>query len=303
MPRNLTEYLAEVVFSGHAKGKRMIFAAPYIDESGTHNRAPIFVLAGYVSTVEKWASFTDEWNAILQDLAKYLSEPVPPFFHMTQFAGNFDIYRPLKDALSVKAEFAQRIFRAIRNAREWGFSTAMRTSDYLAVRGEFGQIGEQFGSAYTFCVQLSLGWVSNWADRFEVSCGDKVAPIIYTLERGAAHQQEADEYLCAIEESPEDAKNYRLSDHIFKDKRDTPPLQAADVLACEAYRDFSRQLTGLQSKGDYYLFDLIEETHDRYAVLDRDRIRDIMTPTFLEHAETVARIHFLRQAKAADLLE
>jgi hypothetical protein len=38
----------------------------YIDDSGNDGKSPVFVLAGYVSTTEKWETFSDEWDAVLR---------------------------------------------------------------------------------------------------------------------------------------------------------------------------------------------------------------------------------------------
>ena len=87
---NTLEYLARAVFAGIPERKRMIFVAPYIDESGTHENASMLVLARYLATVEKWAAFTDEWNNILDDLRAWQSIE-QRFFHMQKFAGNWPV--------------------------------------------------------------------------------------------------------------------------------------------------------------------------------------------------------------------
>jgi hypothetical protein len=61
-----------------------------------------------------------------------------------------------------------------------------------------------------------------------------------------------------------------------------PPLQAADVLACEAYRRLAKEL-GAPAKGDYYLFDLVEVDNekDRLLLFNQDRLLQF----FYEHME------------------
>lgn len=49
----------------------------YIDESGTHNDR-FLVVAAYISQVEKWAAFAQEWKGVLVDYSL-------PSFHMKDF--------------------------------------------------------------------------------------------------------------------------------------------------------------------------------------------------------------------------
>ncbi len=48
----------------------------YIDDSGSGGPPPVFVLAGYVSTAEKWEVFSAEWVAVLH------STPTIDYFKM-----------------------------------------------------------------------------------------------------------------------------------------------------------------------------------------------------------------------------
>ena len=46
--------------------QRLVMALQlYIDDSGSNPESPYFVLAGFVSTTEKWARFSDDWKALL----------------------------------------------------------------------------------------------------------------------------------------------------------------------------------------------------------------------------------------------
>jgi len=37
----------------------------YLDDSGTDRKGPVFVLSGYVSTVQRWEEFSDDWSTAL----------------------------------------------------------------------------------------------------------------------------------------------------------------------------------------------------------------------------------------------
>ena len=164
----------------------MIFAAPYIDESGTHDGAPAMALAGYVSTVGQWDVFSKEWNDILDDLSKLLSKRIE-YFHMAKFAGNFEDYRPLAESPDQKRMFANRILGAIRKHKEFGFSASVRVDDYDAIVNTL-QLKASFGNAYIFLAQACLGWVGNWVAEWERDGRGAIEPIIYTFEKGAEHE-------------------------------------------------------------------------------------------------------------------
>jgi hypothetical protein len=52
----------------------------YFDDSGSSRREPVFVLAGFVSTVEKWQAFSDDWKAKLDE------SPSLDYFKMSEAA-------------------------------------------------------------------------------------------------------------------------------------------------------------------------------------------------------------------------
>ena len=50
------------------RGKRLIMASAfevYVDDSGSEPQSPFFFLAGFISTVERWAAFSNEWDSAL----------------------------------------------------------------------------------------------------------------------------------------------------------------------------------------------------------------------------------------------
>jgi hypothetical protein len=48
------------------RGSRlMLMLKAFVDDSHSGHTGPVFVLAGYISTAEKWAAFTDRWQMLL----------------------------------------------------------------------------------------------------------------------------------------------------------------------------------------------------------------------------------------------
>ena len=66
----------------------MLMLKAFIDDSHSGPTGPVFVLAGYISTAEKWASFAEKWQAILDEPPKLeYFKMVEAFNRRDQFEG------------------------------------------------------------------------------------------------------------------------------------------------------------------------------------------------------------------------
>jgi Protein of unknown function (DUF3800) len=54
----------------------------YVDDSGNDGRGPVFLFSALIGEAEKWATFSDEWDACLRDA------PSIRYFKMDEAAGN-----------------------------------------------------------------------------------------------------------------------------------------------------------------------------------------------------------------------
>ena len=64
-----------------ARGRRLLMVIQaYVDDSGSHEASPVFVLAGFITDHDAWASFSDEWQAALN------LEPRLEYFKMAEAA-------------------------------------------------------------------------------------------------------------------------------------------------------------------------------------------------------------------------
>jgi hypothetical protein len=53
----------------------------YVDDSGSEPQSPIFYLGGFISSVERWAAFSNEWDSALA------LPPTLDYFKMSEAAG------------------------------------------------------------------------------------------------------------------------------------------------------------------------------------------------------------------------
>ena len=69
MPRAADQVWALVsgLPSGQREARQLMVLQAYIDDSGNEPTSPIFVLAGFISTHQRWAAFSDEWQAALDE--------------------------------------------------------------------------------------------------------------------------------------------------------------------------------------------------------------------------------------------
>jgi len=50
-----------------ARNKRLLMLRLYVDDSGKTDQSPVQILAGYLSTAERWAAFSIEWQELLDE--------------------------------------------------------------------------------------------------------------------------------------------------------------------------------------------------------------------------------------------
>ncbi len=60
-----------------ARRRHLLILRAHIDDSGGRGYSPVFVLAGYLASVERWADFSIEWRALLDEAGL-------PVFHTSQ---------------------------------------------------------------------------------------------------------------------------------------------------------------------------------------------------------------------------
>lgn len=66
-PSDYVEALVSGLPTYARKGRLILVFQGFFDDSGSHANEPFYVLAGFVSTVDKWKVFSDEWQAKLDE--------------------------------------------------------------------------------------------------------------------------------------------------------------------------------------------------------------------------------------------
>ena len=121
-------------------GKKVIAVVEaYLDESGTHDGAPLLVVAGFAGDRKAWKTFTKEWTSILKRANvdvfharnprhDFLKEPLARCITKREFVGV---------AVAVKPEdFRQYAGDALKTAMGGAYSTcAIMCAEELRVAG------------------------------------------------------------------------------------------------------------------------------------------------------------------------
>jgi hypothetical protein len=66
-PSDYIEALVSGLPASLREGRLLFVLQGFFDDSGSHKGEPFYVLAGFISTVENWKTFSDEWRAKLDE--------------------------------------------------------------------------------------------------------------------------------------------------------------------------------------------------------------------------------------------
>ena len=155
------EHLARSVWFGKARRDSLIMAiTAYFDDSGTDPKNPSIVVAGFVSTVDQWDRFNDEW------LAAELEFEAPPF-HAKIFDDGRRGYGPYKDWLdSKRKDYVNRLLGIISRRTRHSFSTALRKDAYDTLIAPQQAFREYFYSQFAFSSVNCVFQVCDWRNQY-----------------------------------------------------------------------------------------------------------------------------------------
>lgn len=204
----------------------MLVLEGYFDESGTHSSAKAIAVAGYLSTTEQWKLFTEEWTAALREFQL-------EYFHMTDFANRAKQYSAWTDA-ERSARFA-RLAAIIRRHTLASISSGFLRQSFDAIfdRDAKRYIGGPYGAAVGMCFL-------NVAERLKPLYPS--ARVSYIFERGAKGAGDVAKAFEMNYSDDETREQFKLQSFRFDDKRKCAPLQAADILSYELYRQIPKHL-------------------------------------------------------------
>jgi hypothetical protein len=198
----------------------------YFDESGTHHGSEAVAVAGYLSTSEGWLAFRAEWEAALANFNI-------PMFHMTDFALSQQQFKGWPEPK--RRECFARLLEIInRNViGSVGMVIPTRAFEVAFAAGSRAFVGGPYGLAAMQCA-MALGQVMRLS-------GIK-ASIHYVFESGAEGYGQVAQAFQTLLDDAGSREYFRVRSLAFQNKLETVPLQAADILAYELYKQTPKQL-------------------------------------------------------------
>jgi len=146
----------------------------YYDGSGTPDQHAVIV-AGFVSTVDKWGRFERDWKRLHADFG--LPDPHKHPFHMKDFAHSKRAFESWEGETEKRRQFIDRPVSIIRIRVEVGFTFGVEKDVYRAVNALF-TLKEKAVAPYTLCASGCMNRANSWAKK-------KGAPISHDFADGA----------------------------------------------------------------------------------------------------------------------
>lgn len=206
-------------------GKQRLMASlatVFLDESGTHSGSNAAVVAGYISNDTEWGEFIKEWGQILK------SEGVE-YFHMTDFEsryGQFDGWTEER-----KRTFLNKLLNVINQHAFVGVGTIITKQSFDSLSEPSQCLCENmYGLAAMFC-WWELGRILVKADAWMnlvMGRGAKGFDAINLIYQEDSRFREWNE-------------GTRIRALSTADMREFLPLQAADMLAYELWKEWNRR--------------------------------------------------------------
>lgn len=234
----------------------------YMDKSGPNTAIPAVTVAGVISTVEQWDAFNSEWARALHDFDEL------PYFHMSEYESGIGLYENWQ-ARGVKKERLRRLLGIIEKHVLAIVGASVSIDDCASFFSD-PPIATAYGITATHCFML-LPQLRYVMER-------PTERIVYTFEAGdqgyGKLQKQYDEMYAR-----EWRREYnRLDGKLVVQRKTSPPLQAADILAFEGWKQWAREYGGETRPTRYPFARLSKSIPSQWATLRPIQLKDLRAP-------------------------
>jgi hypothetical protein len=239
----------------------------YCDESGTDAKNRVACVAGYIGQVSEWRKFEQDWSPILKKSpfrVKMMHRADLETWH-----GEFTEARgwnpPRRNA------FLSELHPIIKSRTKVALGTAVIKEDWGEVMPYWLKrfMGGVYGWCAHECVVASRIWCERPIHRHQ-------HPINWVFEKGAEGQGQVAQMFTELDRDPILSKEYRIGTWGFACK-DVVPLQTADTVAYEIFKQVENQIVDRGEKHDvrFSVKDLLRPQDVPYLKYwDRARLRE-----------------------------
>lgn len=241
-------------------GRRLLVVlyTGYFDESGTHDGSEVVAVAGFVANTSNWEQFSEDWQAILNDCSL-------EYFHMSEFENMQGPYTSWTDTEG--KDCLNRLLDTIHEhvIQSVAFIIPKMSFDLLMSAKAKRICGDAYGLAALEC----------WRKLADTARDPRLDGVLNCImESGARGRHALEEIHAAGSEDAAWQNENPILSLAFQDKRVFLPLQAADILAYELYKQGLRQFGQETRRGRYPLRQLARSPR-QWHYLDDDELRQV----------------------------
>ncbi|HKR13531.1 MAG TPA: DUF3800 domain-containing protein [Pyrinomonadaceae bacterium] len=254
-------HLSRVLFSLKASARVMAYFSAYFDESYQDN-SPLMAVSGYLAADEMWLEFAERWEAVVK------REAVPAFHWSDLETFNDDFTRDKGWDEARRLRVQKELIPIIKDTVSCGICIGINISEYNDYLREVGNPG--YETPYTYAVRMAVALT-----RMESRRNGWHEPIAYLIERSIKkHKSELKRAFNQVFDDQEWAKDQQIANLTTDANRiENVPLQAADVVAYETWKDTHNQLVENRKRKRRGSFQNLIGVPHLYGYVDRESLR------------------------------
>ena len=227
----------------------------YFDESGdpADPKVEVFTLAWLVAPAEDWKKFTETWNRLLR-------RHKVSMMHMTDFEHSIGDLKGWDK--TKKDSFAAQLAGVLKTTFKLGTSHSMSVEIWNKVIAPSMETPyKKKRGPYIFLLQSCLEQLVEYGK--DLPSGERIACI---FDENKLVSDAAKGHYTLLKEVR--GWNNILEGSVFESKRNFIPLQAADILAYEGYKDLVNIIAGQPRPRRKLLVNLMRSNRIKHSVLD-----------------------------------
>ena len=240
----------------------------YCDESGTDHANRVATVCGYIGQAKEWWHFEKDWKPILKKYGVKTMHRVD----LENWRGEFTAARRWNPKR--RRAFLRELHPIIKSRTKVAIGSAVIKEDWEEVMPSWLKRG--MGGVYGWCAHECVAAVRVWCER---PIHKHRRAINWVFEKGADGQSRVSAMFEELDRHPTLGTEFRIGSLSFASK-DVVPLQAADTLAYEIFKQIENQIVdrGEHHNVRFSVRDLIREQDPPYLKYwDRARLREWLT--------------------------
>ena len=237
----------------------LLMLAAYFDDSGRDGNGPVFVLAGWAASAEKWRSFSNAWQAVLD-----LEEPRRlSYFKMAEANSRREQFWGWSE--EERDQCVSRLIAVIKEHVSFGIHSLLWWDDYREVRAQYPRFSLEPYEIMFASLMIGAAYRAHTArERIEFIFDDQGL-----LGNNAAYAFDiARQHLL-----PSEAADVIAGYPIHRSDKEFLPIQAADLYAWHLRSVCDKSVTAgtLQDSGVLSQFRGVPST---FQILNKDELTD-----------------------------